>query len=121
MIAKHAMISRLMVFSMAEIVKEAMKAEIMMIAMKAEAWVEVIVSPMMIVVETCRSVTMVSVILVKSAITVTMALMVLAALAEMAIHCMKAHAEPMVIPTVRLCALIFGLVMDGAMMEFFIM
>ena len=51
---------------------------------------------MMIVVATCLSVTMVSVILVKSAITVKMASMVLAALAEMATHCMKAHAEPMV-------------------------
>jgi len=121
MIVTHAIISRLVVFSMAEIVKEAMKAEIMMIAMKAETWAKVIVSPMMIVMATCLSVTMVSVTLVKSAITVLMASMVLVELAEMAIHCTKAHAEPMAIPTVHLCALSSGLVMDGAIMELFIM
>jgi hypothetical protein len=74
-----------------------------------------------IVVETRHSATNLTATLAQSAITALMALMVLVALAEMAFHCTKTHAEPMAIPIVRLCAFPSGLVMDGVMMELFIM
>merc|ERR1719285_1628449 len=112
MIATYAIISRLMAFSMAEIVKEAMMAEIM-----AETFACIIA----IVVETRHFATNLTATLAQSAITALMALMVLVALVEMAFHCTKTHAEPMAIPIVRLCAFPSGLVMDGVIMELFIM
>jgi hypothetical protein len=113
MIATYAIISRLMAFLTEEIVKEAMMAEIM----KAE----MLACRIAIVVETRHSATNLTATLAQSAITALMALMVLVALAEMAFHCTKTHAEPMAIPIVRLCAFPSGLVMDGVMMELFIM